>query len=140
MNIISNPEGEKPDHGETRQKSYVEDKLTNSIDRFENDIEFLERYQSMEPKSRLEGFGFRLMRWYNKDYRSEKQRLETNQYLCNRISLVSAPIFVLSIVPPTNTGMAVLTGLIGAGSFVSACIFEATLDDLKSEDKRCACQ
>ena len=141
MNTIADSEDETTDENEIQPKSHViEGSLRSAIDDLEKRVSFLERYQSMEPKHRLEGFGFRFLRWFRKDYQCERQRLETNLYLCNRISLVSAPIFLLSAVPPMDTGIAVLSGLITGASLLGSGMFGGALEDMRSEGERCECQ
>lgn len=139
MNAIPDSEDQSSEDNAIQLKSHSERKLKRSLDKLETDLEFISRYEKMEPKSRLQGLELRLMRWRNNDFQSERQRLETNKYLCSRLVLVSAPVFILSIVPPVNSGLTLLSGLTTAFSLFGYGMFVEGLEELEDQEG-CDCE
>ena len=137
MDDISDLKSKTPDKDRKEPKSYVERRLKEYSDRYHDQVDHLMRYQRMEPKSRLQRFEFRCMRWFRKDYQSERQRLETDSYLCSCAALASIPFFVLSATPPISSGFAVLTGMTLLGSTVSYAMYKSALQNSEDEDGDC---
>ena len=139
MDDISDLESKTPDKDRKEPKSYVERRLKEYSDRYHDQVDSLVRYQRMEPSNLIEGFWFRFIRWFRKDYQNERQRLETNKYLCSRLVLVSAPVFILSVMPPVDSRLAVLSGLTTATSLLGTAMFEAGLEELEDQEG-CDCE
>jgi len=134
---ISDLESKTLDKDRKEPKSYVERRLKEYSDRYDDQVDSLVRYQRMDPQTRTEGLWFRFIRWFTKGYQSERQRLETGSYLCSRAALASLPFFVLSVTPPIDSVFAVLTGMTLLGSTLSYTIYESALQNLEDEGGDC---